>query len=240
MTLEMEKLRVEARERDEYEYCPLNYAALNAYPLRVVQQLQLAYPAGVNYRRGGHVSALMIAASKRNAELVDLLCEMGSCIGYRDAFTANAFDHIAAITYPYDDDDDEDAIAKEDARREAKEIATRAAFKKHGVWRSIIPADYISPLYFKSSYFTKRVGDTNWAQFGTILMCMEEIDVKYRKFGEKALNHLSKEARNFYKVFTCVDGTDRLGNGIARLMLTFIGGENTRERLKGVPLDPKL
>jgi hypothetical protein len=115
-----------------------------------------------------------------------------------------------------------------------------AVFKKHGVTSEVIPADYVSPLYYKSIYFTQRVIDTNWANYGTTLMCMEEIDVKYRKFGEKALSHLSEEAKCFFKAFACVDGTDGLGDGIARLMLAFIGGENTRERLKGVPLDPKF
>jgi hypothetical protein len=65
-------------------------------------------------------------------------------------------------------------------------------------------------------------------------MCMEEIDIKYRKRGEKALSYLSKDTKCFFKVFACVDGTDGLGNGIARIILTYIGGENMREKLMGV------
>jgi hypothetical protein len=65
--------------------------------------------------------------------------------------------------------------------------------------------------------------------------------IKYRKRGEGALSHLSKETRGFFKVFACADGTEvGLGNGIARLMIAFIGGENMREKLKGVPLDPRF
>jgi hypothetical protein len=47
-------------------------------------------------------------------------------------------------------------------------------------------------------------------------MCMEEIDVKpqvsqVRRTSERGLNHLSKDAKCFFKGFACVDGTDRLG-----------------------------
>jgi hypothetical protein len=69
---------------------------------------------------------------------------------------------------------------------------------------------------------------------------MEEIDVMYLKYGEKALKDLSIEANCFFKVFACVDDTDRLGNGIDRILLVFIGGERMREKLMGFPLDPNL
>jgi hypothetical protein len=131
-------------------------------------------------------------------------------------------------------------VATPEYEDEVKRQAIIAIFEKHGVTSNDIPKNYISPLYYQSIYFTQRIADANWAQFGRILMCMEEIDIKYRKRGEKGLSHLSKDANCFFKVFACVDGTEvGLGNGIARIILTYIGGENMRERLTGVPLDPK-
>jgi hypothetical protein len=64
---------------------------------------------------------------------------------------------------------------------------------------------------------------------------MEEIDVKYRKCGDAAMKNLSNSARNFFFAFACVDGCDRLGNGIARLILSFAVGEGMRAKLL---LDP--
>jgi hypothetical protein len=235
MSIEMDQLRVEARERDIFAVCPIIDAAQNNYPLRCIKRLQLAYPAGVNAKNKWGTTALMAAAFEHNDELVDLLCEMGSCMGYRDTSGDNAFD---AINAPDDDEDDSEDEFLE--REKAKAAPILAILEKHGVTSNVINETFTSPLYYESIYYTKRVNDTNWAQYGTILMCMEEIDVKYRKRGEKALSHLSKDAKCFFRVFTCVDGTDGLGNGIARWILTFIGGENTRERLKGVPLDPKF
>jgi hypothetical protein len=242
MSLEMIQLRVEAREMNGYYGCyPMHAAASLAFPLRVVKRLQLAYPAGVNaledeYEDGcgtGGPTALIRAAEGGNAELVDLLCEMGSCIGYRchgiGDHTYNAFDSVGSVGQ----------MDENEAVKEAKEAATLAVLAKHGVTSNVIPANYTSPLYYESIYFTQRVADANWAQFGMILMCMEEIDVMYRKRGERALTHLSKDAKCFFKVFCLIDGTDGLGNGIARILLAYIGGENMRERLTGVLLDPR-
>jgi hypothetical protein len=250
LTLDMEKLREEATEREEEDYrwygctesCPIVQKEANSYPLRVIKRLLLAYPAGVNECDNVGELPLILAAKKRNAELVDLLCEMGTCL------TGLSGGIFFAINYGYGDSDDDylddvdgiyDYDLDDEKRAEsiAKKEATLAVFEKHGVTADTdIPV--ISPLYYESIYYTKRVNDTNWAQYGTILMCMEEIDIKYRKRGEKALSHLSKDAKCFFRAFTCVDGTDGLGNGIARFILTFIGGENTRERLKGVYLHP--
>jgi hypothetical protein len=253
MSLEMNQLREEAREMNVIGNYPINSAASSAwpYPLRVFKRLQLANPAEVNAleevvfviggsSRSGGSSALMRAAEEGNAELVDLLCEMGSCIGYRNDLdgrsTYNAFEAI--ISYS---DEDEIVIPNRRTKKiDTLKAATLAIFEKHGVTSSTIAPNYHSPLYYESIYYTRRVADTNWAQFGMILMCMEEIDVKYRKRGERALTHLTEDAKCFFRVFCLVDGTDGLGNGIARILLTYIGGENMRKRLKGVPLDPKF
>jgi hypothetical protein len=164
----------------------------------------------------------------RNVEYVDLLLEMGSCVALVSNDGKNAFDGTAERRAFSGDED------------EVKRLAIIAIFEKHGVTSNLIPAKYHSPLYFESIYFTQRVADANWASNGTTLMCMEEIDVKYRKFGERGLLHLSKEVKCFFKAFACVDGCDGLGNGIARLILAFAAGENMRARLTGVPLDPKF
>ena len=52
------------------------------------------------------------------------------------------------------------------------------------------------------------------------------------------MENLSQDAHLFFKAFACVDGTDRFNNGIARLILSYLGGEGMREKLIGVPLDP--
>jgi ankyrin repeat protein len=231
MSLEMNQLRVEARECDEDGYCPIMFAADcgRNFPLRVLQRLQVAYPAGVNAQDTVGRTALINAVGARNVEYVELYLEMGSCAGLHfDAGGANAFEMT------------DEGNAQEGQEDEDKRQAIIAIFKKHGITSTLIPKTYTSPLYYESIYFTQRVADANWAQHGMTLMCMQEVDVEYRKFGEKALRHLSNEASCFFKVFACVDGCDRLGNGIARLMLAFLGGENMRAKLTGVPLDPKF
>jgi hypothetical protein len=231
MYLEMNQLKEEARERNEFDYFPLMLAAGGNYPSRVLKRLQVAYPAGVNARDmngAGAPAALMIAVRARNVEYVDLLLEMGSCCAAILPNGPNAFEYTA-VGRAFRRSEDED-----------KRQAIIAIFEKHGITSNIIPANHISPLYHASIYFTQRVADANWAAYGPTLMCMEEIDVKYRKRGEKGLSHLSKDANCFFKAFACADGTDGLGNGIARLILSYIGGENMRARLTGVPLDPKF
>jgi ankyrin repeat protein len=228
MSLEMNQLRVEARERNENGYFPLASAAGGKYPLRVLKRLQVAYPAGVNARTVNGGTPLIHAVWNRNVEYVDLLLEMGSSAALRNLHGSNAFDYTT------------EGIASAGKEDEEKRQAIIAIFEKHGVTSNVILANSISPLYHSSIYFTQRVADANWAQYGMILMCMDEIDMKYRRKGEKALSHLSKDAKCFFKVFACVDGTDGLGNGIARILLTYIGGENMREKLTGVPLDPKF
>jgi hypothetical protein len=131
-------------------------------------------------------------------------------------------------------------MANPGSEDEVKRHAIIAIFEKHGIASNVIHVDFVSPLYHQSIYFMQRVADANLAQHGTVLMCMEEIDVKYRKFGEKGLSHLSIEANCFLEVFACADGTDRLENGIARLMLAFLGEEGMREKLMKAPLDPKF
>jgi ankyrin repeat protein len=229
MSLEMNQLREEAREREEEGYCPVMLAAINNfnYPLRVLKRLLTAYPGGVNAQGEGGDTALMVAVVCRNVEYVDLLLEMGSCVGIVRDDGLNAFDYTA------------EGMAGAGYEDEDKRLGIIAIFEKHGVTSNVIPTTFISPLYFESIYFAQRIADANWASYRPTLMCMQEIDVEYRKFGEKALIHLSEEAKCFFKAFACADGTDRFGNGIARLMLTFIGGENMREKLTREPfLDP--
>jgi ankyrin repeat protein len=232
ISLEMNQLRVEAREDDEKVWCPLLQAAAENSPLRVLKRLQAAYPAGVNSQTVVNGSSpLLTAVGFRFVECVDLLLEMGSCPAIRRRNDGrNAFDFTDAGSHF-------DGVFEDESSR----LAIIAIFEKHGVTSNVIPENYISPLYFESIYFSQRVADANWVQHGTILMCMQEIDVEYRKFGDAALNHLSKDAKCFFKVFACVDGTDRLGNGIARILLAYIGGENMREKLTREPfLDPQV
>jgi hypothetical protein len=228
MSIEMNQLRVEARERDKGGYCPIACALYENKTLRVLKRLQVAYPAGVNAQSKNGYTALMASVMSCNVESVDLLLEMGSCPALLTNARFNAFGRTG------------EGKAYSGYESEVNRLAIIAIFEKHGVTSNDIDATFVSPLYHQSIYFTQRVADANWAQHGTILMCMEEIDIKYRKRGEKALNHLSKKANCFFKVFACVDGTDGLGNGIARLMLAFVGGEGRRAKLTGVPLDPKF
>jgi hypothetical protein len=96
-------------------------------------------------------------------------------------------------------------------------------------------SNFYSPLLFESGYFSQLVADANWDKVGMTLICMEEIDVKYRKSGDAALKDLSRDARNFFLAFACVDRCDRFGNGTARLILSFAVGEGMRAKLL---LDP--
>jgi hypothetical protein len=173
-------------------------------------------------------STLNLAVLTRNVEYVDLLLEMGSSAALLNNRGGNAF-HTTKHGKA--------AFGRED---EVKRQAIIAIFEKHGITSSVIEKNYVSPRYYDSIYFTQRVADANWAQYGMILMCMDEIDMKYRRRGEKALSHLSKDMKCFFKAFACADGTDGLGNGIARIILTYIGGESMREKLTGVPLDPRF
>jgi ankyrin repeat protein len=224
ISLPIEKLREEARERDEDGIIPLHCAASNVLPLRLVQRLQLAYPAAVNARDKWDQTPLMEAVRQREVGNVDLLLEMGSCVSLRDDTALNAFD-LTAEGKAFDGEEDEE-----------KRVAIIAVFKKHGVTSSTIAANYHSPLYFTSIYFKRRVAHANWAKHGMTLMCMEVIDVKYRKRGEAALSYLTKGARNFFKAFALVDGTDGLGNPFARIILTYLGGESDRVKLTREPL----
>jgi hypothetical protein len=228
MSLEMNQLRVEARERNEKGSCPIMFAANNSYPLRALKRLQVAYPAAVNAQTANGDTLLILAVWYRNVEFVDHFLEMGSCAALKSIQGLNAFDFTA------------EGRALSGQEDEVKRQAIITNFEKHGITSNVIPVNYISPMYFESTYFTQRVADANWASYGTTLMCMQEIDIEYRKFGEKALKDLSKDAKCFFKAFACVDGCDRLGNGIARILLAFAAGENMREKLMGVPLDPKF
>jgi ankyrin repeat protein len=239
ISLEMNQLRVEARERNGQGVCPIMFAASSNFPLQVLKRLQVAYPAGVNAQDKVGNTPLMIAVKHRNVEYVENLLEMGSCVALCDNNGFTAFDCTIVGFF----------IANEN---EARRQAIIASFKRHEVATSgattnatdatatVVGASCAtstSPLYYQSVYFTQRVADANWDRYGTILMCMEEIDVKYRKFGDAALNDLSNEAKCFFKAFACADGTDRLGNGIARLILSFAAGdENMRAKLTGKPL----
>jgi ankyrin repeat protein len=151
MSLDMNQLKVEARERYSCPNsgrrwnCPIMVAACCNYPLRVLKRLQVAYPGGVNAEAADGETALMGAVGERNVECVELLLEMGSCAGVCNCDEQIAFDYT---NQDFADQEDEDG---------AKKQAIIAIFEKHGITSNVIPAKYTSPLYFESIYFTQSV-----------------------------------------------------------------------------------
>jgi ankyrin repeat protein len=155
MSLKMDQLRVEARERDKGGYSIFMLSAGLKLPLRILKRLQFAYPAGVNTQNDDGWSALMAAShmgecSIGNVEYVDLLLEMGSSAGLLHEQGYNAFDMMTI---------DEAEGFRTNINFQAEREAMIAVFKKHGITSNVIPTDFISPLYYESIYFTQRVAD---------------------------------------------------------------------------------
>jgi hypothetical protein len=73
ISLEMNQLTVEARERDVKDCRPIMIAAHCYYPLRVLKRLQFAYQAGANAQDVKGSTPLMLAVWQRKVEYVDLL-----------------------------------------------------------------------------------------------------------------------------------------------------------------------
>jgi ankyrin repeat protein len=225
MLLTNEQLVVEGKELYEDGGYPLkNAIALNMDV--AIERIHEASCSLINAKDPFGDSAINSAVLLGNVMNVHLLATMGADLSPRNELGETVLDQVQ-----YCDESDEASPVK---------TALYSALAEHGVTSHDIPANFQSPLYFKSKYYATNVREQRWLERRVFMMCLNRTftwSLANQIESERLMTlpptgFLSSEGLFIARCCMHVDASS-VSNGIARLIMQFAFGFN--RRLIGMP-----